>query len=177
MDPSTPICRVGLIGCGIAAQFFHAPAYRRLAGTARVIAIADPNSANRQLVQEILGYGVQQYASPEDMLRHEDLDLVDVMLPHHLYVDVVPRIVERCRSMLLEKPFARTLDEAKIILEATSSVPFSVVHNYLYGRRYKQALEAIRVGDIGQPFLLRLENLQTGMTSIDPDLSTDWRTK
>jgi len=48
--------------------------------------------------------------------------------------------------------------------------------NYLYGRRYKQALEAIRVGDVGQPFLIRLENLRTGMTSLDPSLSTDWRT-
>ncbi len=129
MDSSTPICRIGLIGCGIAAQFFHAPAYRRLAGTVRVIAIADPNSANRQLVQGILAHGVQQYASAEDMLLHEDLDLVDIMLPHHLYVEVVPRIVAKCRSMLLEKPLARTLDEAKTILEATRNVPFSVVHN------------------------------------------------
>lgn len=167
--------KVGIIGCGKAAQFFHAPAYRLIQEQAEVIAIADPNSENRELVKKILPNSVRVFDSFEEMLRTVDIDMVDVMLPHGLYVHVIPRVARYCRNILVEKPFAKTKQDAEIILAATQESNFSVVHNYLYGRRYKKAIEAIASGKIGTPFLVRLENLNTGMSSIDPSLTTQWR--
>ncbi|MBI2063968.1 MAG: Gfo/Idh/MocA family oxidoreductase [Candidatus Yanofskybacteria bacterium] len=170
-----PKFRVGIIGCGIAAQFFHAPAYRLLQDLIEVIAIADPNPENRNLVQAILPNLVKQYTSLETMFETEQVDMADIMLPHNLYADVIPRVAHYCRNILVEKPFARTLQDAQKILASTSGLNFSVVHNYIYGRRYKNALEVIASGKIGTPFMVRLENLNTGMASINPSLTTPWR--
>lgn len=168
--------KVGLIGCGSAAQFFHAPAYRLLQEKIEVVAVADPNYENRGLVEKILPNSVKAYDSFEAMLGAEVVDMVDIMLPHYLYADIIPKVVSYCRNILVEKPFARTIQDADKILAATRQSNFSVVHNYLYGRRYQNALKTIASGEIGSPFLVRLENLNTGMNSIDPSLKTRWRT-
>lgn len=167
--------RVGMVGCGLAAQFFHAPAYRLLGDVATVVAIADPNAVNRALVKDILPATVAEYDSYQDMSQHESVDMFDVMLPHHLYVDAVKHLAPYHTAIMLEKPFARSLQEAEAILAAAKGNVFSVMHNYLYGRRYQQALHTIRSGAIGKPVLVRLENLNTGMETIDPSLQTPWR--
>jgi UDP-N-acetylglucosamine 3-dehydrogenase len=167
--------KVGLIGCGLAAQFFHAPAYRLLTPEIEVVAVADPNRENRELVKKILPGRVTGYNSFRDMYRNEIFDLVDVMVPHNLYADIIPEIANKIKNILVEKPFATTLEEATKILDSTKDNNFSVVHNYLYGYRYKKTLEQIAKGEIGNPFFVRLENLNTGMHTADSSLEEGWR--
>lgn len=167
--------RVGIVGCGLAAQFFHAPAYRLLTDVATVVAIADPNADSRALVKNILPAVPAEYRSYEEMAQREEIDMFDIMLPHHLYEAAVKHLAPYGTAIMLEKPFARTLEEAGAILDAAQGNFYSVVHNYLYGRRYQEALLAIRRGTIGTPLLVRLESLNTGMETIDPSLQTPWR--
>ena len=167
--------RVGIVGCGLAAQFFHAPAYRLLGDIAKVVAIADPDTTNREMVRNILPTLVEAYASYEEMAECEPLDVLDIMLPHHLYAAAVKYLAPYRTAIMLEKPFARSLQEAQKILSVAQTNFLSVMHNYRYGRRYQAALEAIRSGSIGKPALVRLESLNTGMETIDPSLQIPWR--
>lgn len=176
LNLETKAIKVGLIGCGTAAHFFHAPAYYSLKGI-EVVAIADPDEKNRNLTVDILGNNPNQYEDAIEMLRKERLDFVDVMLPHHLYVSMIPKIAIYTDNILIEKPFATSLDEAQQILESTQGKRVSVVHNYLYGFKYQQALEKIHGANsiTGPPFCVRLENLRSGMQTLDPSLDLNWR--
>ena len=76
--------RIGLIGAGWVTQH-HLDAYRQLANRARVVAIADPSAAARNMrakAYDIAGI----YADAADMLTRESLDAVDIATPRETHV-------------------------------------------------------------------------------------------
>ncbi len=69
--------RIGLIGAGWVTQH-HLDAYRQLANRARVVAIADPSAAARNMRAKA--------ADAADMLTRESLDAVDIATPRETHV-------------------------------------------------------------------------------------------
>src|SRR5438132_1448611 len=61
------------------------------------------------------------YRDHRKMLRSEELDLCDVVLPSDLHFDVSRDVLESDRHLLLEKPMALSLDHCTKLIELAKS--------------------------------------------------------
>src|SRR3569832_473476 len=85
--------RVGLIGAGWVTQH-HLAGWAAHRGTARVVAIADPNLAAAPAHTH--KYGIAQcFASAEEMLAHVELDAVDIAAPREPHPQLVRLAADR----------------------------------------------------------------------------------
>ena len=71
--------------------------------------------------------------------------------PHHLHLDLVQLAARHRKAVLLEKPIARTLDEADRILDeaATAGIPLMVGENFHFMPAFTAARRLVATGAIG----------------------------
>jgi myo-inositol 2-dehydrogenase/D-chiro-inositol 1-dehydrogenase len=113
--------RIGLIGCGRAAQRLHAPALARIA-EARWVATADPVADRAELIARAVPE-CRTFASDEALLDAGGVDAVIVANPPREHLATAMRALRRGVSVLLEKPLcvdAAGLDEAIDVAAASS---------------------------------------------------------
>jgi predicted dehydrogenase len=126
------VYRAGIIGDTGRGSYGHGLdlAFAGLPGVA-VVALADPDAAGRAGAVRRTG-AERGYADYREMLAREGLDLVAVA-PHWLderVAQVVAAARSGVRGILVEKPFARSLDEADRMLAACDArgVQVAVAH-------------------------------------------------
>ena len=103
--------KVGLIGCGSIARH-HVKGWERVQekGLARVAATCDADAGQARAMAEQLGSA--KAFDQWEALFEEDLDAVDICLPHHLHRDAILAASEAGAHVLVEKPLCLTLQEA-----------------------------------------------------------------
>lgn len=179
-EPYRPV-RAGIVGCGRIVQDGHVAAFQELSELVHVVAVADPVQECRDRVGGALGVEPdRRYDSHTALLEAEnDLDFVDLALPHFLHARITIDCARAGLNILTEKPMATSVGEADAILAAVegSGSIYGVIHNYRYSSVYQTFMGLIRDGAIGEPYLIRSEGIGTshypGTQSYDPD----WRTK
>ena len=112
--------RIGIAGCGNAAEGLHLPALRRLG--ARVTALADPDrSALDRLADR---YGVARRHSHADALIDDpEVDVVAVLTPPAARAQLVIPALEAGKHVLVEKPLGLDLADCDRMLEAEARHP------------------------------------------------------
>lgn len=148
---STPI-RVGLIGAGNVALSDHLPTYLAFPDLFRVVAVADPTAARRELARDQAGLADRDaYADPHELVARGDLDMVDLCTPQHVRRDLVISACEAGLHVLTEKPVATIPRDAAEMnrVARERGVRFGVVHNYLFFPETLRVLELIRDDEIG----------------------------
>jgi len=122
--------RVGVIGLGVMGST-HLDAYSRVPD-AEVIAIADRDPARLRGETKSEGNiegqaeggfdfsNAKQYAEGTDLIHDPDVDMVDICLATPLHAQFAIEALEAGKHVLIEKPFARTSDEAKRILDVAA---------------------------------------------------------
>jgi UDP-N-acetylglucosamine 3-dehydrogenase len=118
--------RVGLAGLGSMGRN-----HLRVIGTrprARLAAVADPLPS--ALDAAIAQTGALGFAEPMAMIAEADLDAVVIAAPTTAHVALALAAIERGIAVLVEKPLAATVDEARQIVEESraSGVPVQVGH-------------------------------------------------
>ncbi len=172
--------KLGIIGCGRIVECAHIGALKSLADEVRVIAVSDKSEERLEVVSKLLApEDVKGYADYKKMLREEELDFVDIAVPHFLHKEILIASARAGVNIIIEKPLATTLEEADLMLEAVeeNKVNLCVLHNYRYNPYTAKALELIREGKIGKPFLIRNEGLGGSHWSGAKGYDPDWRTK
>ena len=172
--------RVGIVGCGRIVEEGHAPAFQQLSHRFEITAVADPSEERRDLIGGRLGVpSSSRYSTWDELLSDDNVDLVDMAVPHFLHRDSCVAAAASGKPILMEKPMATSLEEADQIMTAVakSGAPACIIHNYLYSARSSTALRLLADGGIGRPFLVRIEGLSDshwpGARAYDPD----WRTR
>jgi len=147
--------RLGIIGCGWIAPF-HVGALNRLSDRAEVIWTADPERERAAHIASTLkGAGsIDVLGDYRDGL--ERVDAAIILTPHHLHHPITMDALRAGCHVLLEKPFALTLEEADdMIAEADrqgKTLMIALPHRY---RVSTQAFKgAIDSGDYGRLFML-----------------------
>lgn len=138
---------VGVIGAGFVATA-HVNAYAATPGV-RVVAVADPVVAKA----ERLASGVGATAlSDVDELFDTDLDIVSVCTPSPTHAPLAVRALRADRHVLCEKPIARTLDEARDIVEAGRSAPglLMIGHVCRFEPDHRRAKDIVEAGHLGE---------------------------
>lgn len=134
--------RIGLIGCGRAAERLHGPALARVA-EARLVAVADPVADRAQLMARRVP-GCRTFTSGEALLDAGGVDAVIVANPPRQHLATAMRALERDVSVLVEKPLsvdAGGLDEATD--SAAASRGFLMMG---FNRRYWEPVLRLRRG-------------------------------
>src|SRR5690349_12054201 len=101
--------QIGVLGLGTAARAC-APAFARHPGL-KIVAVADSSEQTRDAFSR--DYGVPAFADLTSMLRQPDLDAVYVATPTELHARHALEALRAGKHVIVEKPMASTLDDAK----------------------------------------------------------------
>ena len=159
--------RVALAGAGWVAPH-HLLAWGKLRDRASVVAIADPNSeaANARAKE----FGVPAvYASVEEMLERERLDVVDVASPRETHAPICRLAADRGLAILCQKPLAPTLAEAASLATDVGGRARLMVHeNWRFRPHYRRIAAWLREGRIGD---IRTATMTLLTSGLIPDAS------
>jgi predicted dehydrogenase len=108
--------RVGIIGLGWVAQVFHLPILKSMPSV-EIIAVCDRDKTRVRFIAEKFGIKTQ-YTDHEALLAAEDLDAVIVCTSTDAHLPVALAALQAGRDVFVEKPIARTLNEASDMAEA-----------------------------------------------------------
>ncbi|MEW9668118.1 Gfo/Idh/MocA family protein [Ammoniphilus sp. 3BR4] len=112
-----------------------------------------------------------------DLIRREDIDLIDVGTPNYSHMEIVLAAIEAGKHVICEKPLAMNLKEAKQMLEAARNkgIIHMVSHNYRFSPAVQLAKRIIEEGRLGQIYHIRASYLQDWI--MDPQFPLVWRLK
>jgi myo-inositol 2-dehydrogenase/D-chiro-inositol 1-dehydrogenase len=111
--------RFGLLGFGEWARW-HARFIKEIPD-ARLVAVADTNEERRNLAAR--DFGVRVYSDYHELIKREELDVVDILLPNYLHHEVAIAALRSGNNVLLEKPMALTVKDCDLISKCTREVP------------------------------------------------------
>jgi len=143
---------VCLVGCGMIGKV-HAQTYADLGEISLYYCDNDRGRAE-SLAQH---YGGEVISGDfRKAMRREEIDIVDICLPHDLHEEATHIACGAGKHVLLEKPIARTLEEADSILEAAKKSPgkFMVAESWRFYDNLLQAKALLEEGYIGRVFFL-----------------------
>lgn len=102
--------RLGLIGCGRAAELLYVPSLAKVSSGA-MVAVTDPLAERRELIAGQFGGGCKAFDSIESMLSGVELDGVVIATPPKMHVPMAAQVLEAGPAVLIEKPLAETLEQ------------------------------------------------------------------
>jgi predicted dehydrogenase len=151
--------RVGIIGTGRISDL-HALEY--LANEhAEIVAVAD---VNKELaVQRGTTWGVPEkyiFTNYQDLLEVPEIDLVEILLPHHLHYKATLDAAAAGKNISVQKPMAITVKEADGMIAAAkgAGVTLKVFENFIFYPPVLKARELIDAGEIGTPLTIRIKS-------------------
>lgn len=142
-----PRLRLGIAGVGAAGQAFI-PAVRQHGGF-EWVAFAEPDAALREALQR--EHGVAAVATVAEMLDRTGLDAVYVATPTPLHATHVQQAAAAGKHVLVEKPMAATLEDARAMVAAAqqSGVVLVVGHSHSFDAPIRAMRELIVSGELG----------------------------
>ncbi len=121
-----PKLKVAVVGAGIYG-INHIHAYHWNPDV-ELVAVCDLNA---ELRAKIAGeYAVRSYASVEEMLEKEELDAVSIATPDQFHAAPALAAIRKGKHVLIEKPLATTLDDARAIIAAAKESGARVAVDY-----------------------------------------------
>ena len=117
--------KLGIVGCGLVAEGFHLPALNKIEDV-EVVAVCDNDIKRVKKIAETFGIG-KYYTNLTEMMKQEDLDIVDICTPPKLHAEMAIQAIEHGCHVLLEKPMTSSVSEADMILKALKKVKLNYV--------------------------------------------------
>ncbi len=151
--------RVGIIGCGRISDL-HMLGYRGR-DDARIVALCDVDPENTAAKSR--QWQLPDAAVFEDYRRMCEsglVDLVEIIVPHHLHYEIAAFAIGCDLHVSLQKPMSLSLADADRLLSAGSGTSRVVrlYENFLFYPPVLKALELIEQGVIGEPLSVRLKS-------------------
>ncbi|MBN1139391.1 MAG: Gfo/Idh/MocA family oxidoreductase [Anaerolineae bacterium] len=152
----TPI-RVAIVGCGRISDL-HALGYRGRED-ARIHALCDAKKARAR--DKAGAWGVDParvYTDYQKLLADPEIDLVELLVPHHLHAGMTIAACQAGKHVSVQKPMALTAAEADRMIQAAaqSGVTLRIFENFVHYAPHVRAKAMIKAGEIGEPQMIRL---------------------
>ncbi len=107
--------RLGIIGCGIAARELHWPALKEMKDRFEITLVCNHTKSKAQSFSEMIG-GTPYVTDYHEILINDDVDAVSIILPFELNLQVSEDALEAGKHVMVEKPLAGNLIDAKAML-------------------------------------------------------------
>ena len=107
-----------------------------------------------------LNKSIPVYSDYKEMLDKEELDLVEILLPHHLHADATIWAAKKgLKGISVQKPMALSLEEADNMINACkdSGSILSIYENFVFDPHILKAKELIDQDYIGDPSSIRIK--------------------
>jgi predicted dehydrogenase len=169
-EPAAEPLRAGIVGAGFIGRV-HARA-ARLAG-ARLTGVAVSSAERAAAARDELG-AERGFATAEELIAAEEVDVVHVCAPNHLHLPLARAALESGKHVVCEKPLALDAAGAEELVAAAAAadrvatVPFV----YRYYPTVREARARTRAGALGVPRLIHGGYLQDWLLSAEDD---NWR--
>jgi len=142
---------VGVIGAGKLGKA-HARVYSELP-EASLYGVADiREEAARELAA---AYGCKHFADYRGLLDSKEVQAVSVATPDHLHREPVVAALEAGKHVIVEKPLATSLEDARAIVDAQkkSGCFLMVNYNNRWAFPYTKVMNLVKDGEIGSPLM------------------------
>jgi UDP-N-acetylglucosamine 3-dehydrogenase len=140
---------VGVIGVGSFGEL-HIQAYKALSDV-EVVAISDVRESRLREISS--KYGIpHMYRDARELCARNDIEAVSVVTPETLHLEPVLAAVQAKKHVLLEKPIATTLDDARRIIDAAAKggLHLMVGHILRFETNYGSIRREIQDGNLGR---------------------------
>lgn len=145
--------RMALIGCGLIMEFHHGWALSH--PEIEVVAVCDVKTSNREKAlakTKDKNPAAVGYVDYGEIMSRSDIDAVIIATPDHWHAAIAIDAMRSGKDVYVEKPMARTLDEAAAMVEAERR--YGRILQVGSGQRsdpaMRQAADIIRNGWIGE---------------------------
>ncbi len=170
--------RAGFIGTGRISDL-HAIEY--LANPeAEIAAVCDTNEARAR--EKAAAWGVPAenvFTDYLKLLASDAVDLVEILLPHHLHCEVTLAALNAGKATSVQKPMAVSAAEADqmVVAAEESGLFFKVFENFIFYPPVMKAKELVDAGAIGTPLTIRIKsNSGVGANAWEvPAEAQEWR--
>ena len=124
-----------------------------------LVAVADPES--EAVLRASHGRTVRGYASAEEMLALESLDLLSIVVPTSLHLPIALAALEAGTHILVEKPIAATREEAEQMIAAANRAArtLTVGHVERFNPAILELRRRLRANELGRIFEVRATRL------------------
>ncbi len=166
--------RIALIGSGLMGRT-HSNAYKRIGDFfpelqyRPVLKVVCARSADK--VKDFADqWGYESVETDwKAVVVREDIDAIDICTPNDTHAEISVAAAEAGKMILCEKPLARTLDEAKLMVDAIekAGVANTVWYNYRRVPAVTLAKQIIDSGKLGKIFHYRSNFLQDWTINAD----------
>lgn len=163
--------KIGLVGAGFMGGV-HLNAYSSMPGV-EVVGVADARPENAETAAALVG--ARPYASYEELVAAEEVEVVDICLPTSLHRGLAVQAAGDGKHVILEKPIARTLEDAAEILDAFSGQGprLFVGHVVRFFPEYVAIKGMVDAGDLGTVGVVRTSRRSPFLTGWN-DWYADW---
>ena len=163
--------RVAIVGCGRISDL-HQLGYRGRQD-AKIVVVCDNNKALAK--KKAKEWGVEKvYADYQQVLDDKEVDLVELLTPHHLHCPMTVQACQAGKHVSVQKPMALSAAEADGMIAAAdkAGVTLRVYETFVYYAPAMRARQMIEAGEIGEVRAVRMHvNSGTGDTSWKVPLS------
>ena len=170
--------RVGIVGTGeIANMNILGYLYSH---NAEVVAVSDVDILNAGKKLERWGLRtVKIYSDYKKMIDREDLDIIEILTPHHLHAPMTEYAAKAGISGIsVQKPLAHTISDCEKMIQICKQekVKLKLYENFRFYPSHLEAKKLLDMGLIGDLMTFRINTILTGGPSMPRDLkSLVWR--
>lgn len=162
--------RFGVVGAGGIADRRTIPGMLKC-DNAELVAVMDLNMERAEQLRA--KYSAKfAYTSEEELLCNPEIDAVYIASPVHMHLKQAKLAADHGKHILLEKPLARTADEAQELLDYCDARGVRVTAGFMmrYGTCVNEMKRAYESGRIG-----KLISVYAQFTCWYPDIPGSWR--
>lgn len=129
------VLNVGIVGTGIFAKERHLPSYQELSEKFKVVAAFNRTKSKAEEFAKLAGIANDKvYDNLDEILNDESVSYIDALLPVQFNADIVQKCIAAGKPIIMEKPIAATMEQARQIVKLSDSteLPVGVAENWLY---------------------------------------------
>ncbi|MBN1138907.1 MAG: Gfo/Idh/MocA family oxidoreductase [Anaerolineae bacterium] len=108
--------KVGVAGCGVVASAYYLP-YLMKMETVDLVAVCDRYETRTRACARLFG-AREQYLDYDEMIDRSDIDAVFILTAPGTHVPFALKAIEMGKHVLIQKPMATTMQDARTIAEA-----------------------------------------------------------
>jgi predicted dehydrogenase len=168
--------RLGFIGSGLVARDLHWPALAKMTDKFEIVGVSSRNVEKARGFAQLCG-AANYHTDYHDLLASKDVEAVVIAYPFEMNHLITREALEAGKHVLVEKPLAASMREAKEMVEWEKTVPLVTMtaENFRYHSLFEKARNYIDAGIIGKPHAL----LYTSISNFDRDrkwlVDSKWR--
>lgn len=147
--------RVGVLGLGAVADWFHLPHWRELEEEGRVVLAAGSDLRPEACESMAEKYSIPKtYLDYREMLRKEQLDIVDVCVHNRLHCQTTVDALKAGAHTLVEKPMAMSVKESLRMIQAAEAAnrKLMVAQHLRFENGARKVKRMVESGELGEVY-------------------------